>query len=114
MSNLSYRTPLILKLAKKLGIDLNSVTGSGLNGKIRKVDLVSPGKTNVSAVQSHTNTNVYLSPKNHFELIVTKYFVINNSSSAEIGLLFLLESSLILGTMLFHSLGDLELGAFAA
>jgi pyruvate dehydrogenase E2 component (dihydrolipoamide acetyltransferase) len=62
MSNLSYRTPLILKLAKKLGIDLNSVTGSGLNGKIRKVDLVSPGKTNVSAVQSHTNTNVYLTP----------------------------------------------------
>jgi 2-oxoglutarate dehydrogenase E2 component (dihydrolipoamide succinyltransferase) len=58
MSNLSYRTPLILKLAKKLGIELNSVTGSGLNGKIRKVDLISPGKANVSAAQSHTNTSV--------------------------------------------------------
>ena len=72
MSNSIYNTPLILKLAQKLGIDLSSIVGSGLNGKIRKVDLVSPGKSKISAVQQHANTNVYLTP------LIKKYAALKN------------------------------------
>jgi 2-oxoglutarate dehydrogenase E2 component (dihydrolipoamide succinyltransferase) len=72
MSNSIYSTPLILKLAKKLGVDLSSMIGTGLNGRIRKVDLVSPGKSKITSVQQHVNNNIYLTP------LIKKYAALKN------------------------------------
>jgi 2-oxoglutarate dehydrogenase E2 component (dihydrolipoamide succinyltransferase) len=41
-SNAGYVTPLVRKLANEKGIDLNSVSGTGVGGRIRKQDLVTP------------------------------------------------------------------------
>lgn len=38
-----YVTPLVRKLANERGIDLASISGTGVGGRIRKQDLVSPG-----------------------------------------------------------------------
>jgi len=62
MTNSIYHPPLIIKLAKKLNIDLTTIKGSGLNGKIRKVDLVDTKfkKNNTSTAFSVSDT--YLTP----------------------------------------------------
>jgi pyruvate dehydrogenase E2 component (dihydrolipoamide acetyltransferase) len=40
-SNAGYVTPLVRKLANEKGIDLSSITGSGVGGRIRKEDVLS-------------------------------------------------------------------------
>lgn len=40
-SNAGYLTPLVRKLAKKRGVDLATVTGTGVGGRIRKQDVLS-------------------------------------------------------------------------
>jgi 2-oxoglutarate dehydrogenase E2 component (dihydrolipoamide succinyltransferase) len=62
MSENAYNTPLIVKLARKLNINLSTIKGSGLNGKIRKVDLVGTTKSKVISNQVQSNANVYLTP----------------------------------------------------
>ena len=62
MSENAYNTPLIIKLARKLNINLSTIKGSGLHGKIRKVDLVGTSKTKVISNQVQSNSNVYLTP----------------------------------------------------
>ena len=62
MSENVYNTPLIVKLARKLNINLATIKGSGLHGKIRKVDLVGNSKSKVVSSQVQTNSNVYLTP----------------------------------------------------
>jgi 2-oxoglutarate dehydrogenase E2 component (dihydrolipoamide succinyltransferase) len=62
MSENAYNTPLIVKLARKLNINLTTIKGSGLHGKIRKVDLVGTSKTKVISNQVQSNSNVYLTP----------------------------------------------------
>ena len=62
MSENIYNTPLIVKLARKLNINLATIKGSGLHGKIRKVDLVGNSKSKVVSSQVQTNSNVYLTP----------------------------------------------------
>lgn len=57
-----YNTPLIIKLARKLNVNLSTIKGSGLHGKIRKVDLVGTSKTKVISNQVQSNSNVYLTP----------------------------------------------------
>ena len=57
-----YNTPLIIKLARKLNINLSTIKGSGLHGKIRKVDLVGTTKSKVISNQVQSNSNVYLTP----------------------------------------------------
>jgi 2-oxoglutarate dehydrogenase E2 component (dihydrolipoamide succinyltransferase) len=42
-SDASYVTPLVRKLANENGVDLNSVTGTGVGGRIRKEDVLSAG-----------------------------------------------------------------------
>ena len=42
VSNAGYVTPLVRKLANERGIDLTTVSGSGVGGRIRKEDLASP------------------------------------------------------------------------
>ena len=62
MSENTYNTPLIIKLARKLNINLSTIKGSGLHGKIRKVDLVGNTKSKVISNQVQSNSNVYLTP----------------------------------------------------
>jgi pyruvate dehydrogenase E2 component (dihydrolipoamide acetyltransferase) len=62
MSENVYNTPLIVKLARKLNINLSTIKGSGLHGKIRKVDLVGTTKSKVISNQVQSNANVYLTP----------------------------------------------------
>ena len=62
MSENTYNTPLIIKLARKLNINLSTIKGSGLHGKIRKVDLVGTTKSKVISNQVQSNSNVYLTP----------------------------------------------------
>ncbi len=57
-----YNTPLIIKLARKLNVNLATIKGSGLHGKIRKVDLVGTTKSKVISNQIQSNSNVYLTP----------------------------------------------------
>ena len=55
-SDASYVTPLVRKLASETGVDLNSVSGTGVGGRIRKDDVLasaaSPTSTPVAAVTS--------------------------------------------------------------
>ncbi|MDG2497064.1 MAG: 2-oxo acid dehydrogenase subunit E2 [Aquiluna sp.] len=39
----SYVTPIVRKLAAEMGVDLQTVRGTGVGGRIRKEDLLSPG-----------------------------------------------------------------------
>lgn len=47
--NLPYVTPLVRKLADKHGIDLNSISGSGVGGRIRKQDVLAAAEGGVAA-----------------------------------------------------------------
>jgi len=55
-SDASYVTPLVRKLASETGVDLNSVSGTGVGGRIRKDDVLasaaSPTSTPVAGVTS--------------------------------------------------------------
>jgi len=42
-SDASYVTPLVRKLANETGVDLNSVAGTGVGGRIRKEDVLAAG-----------------------------------------------------------------------
>jgi len=44
-----YFTPLVRKLAHEKGIDLSTVTGSGVGGRIRKEDLIAAANENAAA-----------------------------------------------------------------
>ena len=48
-SDPSYVTPIVRKLAAEMNIDLSSVRGTGVGGRIRKEDLTSPAVTASSA-----------------------------------------------------------------
>ncbi len=60
-SDATYVTPLVRKLANDNGIDLNSVSGTGVGGRIRKEDVLaaatSPSATFASATPAATASN---------------------------------------------------------
>ena len=45
----AYVTPIVRKLANDLGVNLSSVRGTGIGGRIRKEDVVSAQTTNIAA-----------------------------------------------------------------
>ena len=47
--NSSYVTPLVRKLAKKEGVDLSALTGTGVGGRIRKQDVLAAAEQQKSA-----------------------------------------------------------------
>ncbi|MCU1546848.1 MAG: sucB, partial [Homoserinimonas sp.] len=49
-SNAGYVTPLVRKLANEKGIDLATITGTGVGGRIRKQDLIDAAVASESAV----------------------------------------------------------------
>ena len=55
--NLPYVTPLVRKLADKHGVDLNTVTGTGVGGRIRKQDvLAAAGEGDAPAAQAQSGS----------------------------------------------------------
>ncbi len=50
--NVPYVTPLVRKLADKHGVDLNSVEGTGVGGRIRKQDVLAAAKGDSAAAES--------------------------------------------------------------
>ncbi|MCY7326296.1 MAG: 2-oxo acid dehydrogenase subunit E2, partial [Microbacteriaceae bacterium] len=48
-SNAGYVTPLVRKLANELGVDLGSLTGTGVGGRIRKEDVVAASSAKAAA-----------------------------------------------------------------
>ena len=56
-SDASYVTPLVRKLASETGVDLNSISGTGVGGRIRKDDVLASVSNPASApVVATTNT----------------------------------------------------------
>ncbi|CAN5154151.1 hypothetical protein BH09ACT1_BH09ACT1_16090 [soil metagenome] len=51
-SNAGYVTPLVRKLANEKGIDLASITGSGVGGRIRKEDLLAAAESAPAAAEA--------------------------------------------------------------
>ncbi|WP_066589062.1 2-oxoglutarate dehydrogenase, E2 component, dihydrolipoamide succinyltransferase [Corynebacterium provencense] len=52
--NLPYVTPLVRKLAEKHGVDLSTVTGSGVGGRIRKQDVLAAAEAASGSTGSTT------------------------------------------------------------
>uniref|UniRef100_UPI00211E0E9E 2-oxoglutarate dehydrogenase, E2 component, dihydrolipoamide succinyltransferase n=1 Tax=Corynebacterium cystitidis TaxID=35757 RepID=UPI00211E0E9E len=50
--NVPYVTPLVRKLADKHGVDLNSIEGTGVGGRIRKQDVLAAAKDDSAASES--------------------------------------------------------------
>lgn len=53
-SNAGYVTPLVRKLANDSGVDLSSVTGTGVGGRIRREDVLAAQKPEASATPAAT------------------------------------------------------------
>ncbi|MET3768155.1 2-oxoglutarate dehydrogenase E2 component (dihydrolipoamide succinyltransferase) [Marisediminicola sp. UYEF4] len=60
-SNAGYVTPLVRKLANERGVDLASLTGTGVGGRIRKEDVVAASSTE-AAVPAEASATVEVSP----------------------------------------------------
>jgi pyruvate dehydrogenase E2 component (dihydrolipoamide acetyltransferase) len=50
-SEAGYVTPLVRKLAKEHGVDLNSITGSGVGGRVRKQDVMAAAEEAKAAAE---------------------------------------------------------------
>jgi len=46
-ANDSFTTPIVRKLAKEQGVDLSQIKGTGVNGRVRKDDVLNVAKSNV-------------------------------------------------------------------
>ena len=60
----AYVTPIVRKLAAELGVDLATVRGSGVGGRIRKEDVMAavPARTTVAATPAFQNSSNVASP----------------------------------------------------
>ena len=47
-ANDSFTTPIVRKLAKEQGVDLSKIKGTGVNGRVRKDDVLNVAKSNVA------------------------------------------------------------------
>jgi pyruvate dehydrogenase E2 component (dihydrolipoamide acetyltransferase) len=47
-ANNSFTTPIVRKLAKEQGVDLSQIKGTGINGRVRKDDVLNVAKSNVA------------------------------------------------------------------
>jgi len=92
-ANPGYVTPLVRKLANEKGIDLSTIVGSGVGGRIRKEDVLSaatepakaPAATAVSAAAPETSplrgTSV---PMSRLRKVIAERAVISMQSSAQL------------------------------
>ena len=59
----TYVTPLVRKLASEHGVDLNSVTGTGIGGRIRKSDVLAAAESARAAAAAATPAPVAAAPE---------------------------------------------------
>jgi 2-oxoglutarate dehydrogenase E2 component (dihydrolipoamide succinyltransferase) len=90
-SNAGYVTPLVRKLAHEKGIDLNSVSGTGVGGRIRKEDLVAPAAaeapSSVAAAPAPLETSPLRGttvPMSRLRKVIAERAVISMQSSAQL------------------------------
>jgi 2-oxoglutarate dehydrogenase E2 component (dihydrolipoamide succinyltransferase) len=62
VANAGYVTPLVRKLANERGIDLSTVTGSGVGGRIRKEDLTAAPAEAAPTAETSAPATVEISP----------------------------------------------------
>ena len=92
-ANAGYVTPLVRKLANEKGIDLSSISGTGVGGRIRKQDLldsgskasslgaVSPGKAAQAEVSPLRGTTV---PMSRLRRVIAERAVASMQASAQL------------------------------
>jgi 2-oxoglutarate dehydrogenase E2 component (dihydrolipoamide succinyltransferase) len=90
-SNAGYVTPLVRKLANEKGIDLSSVSGTGVGGRIRKQDLVSAAvaeaPTAAAAAPAPLETSPLRGttvPMSRLRKVIAERAVISMQSSAQL------------------------------
>jgi 2-oxoglutarate dehydrogenase E2 component (dihydrolipoamide succinyltransferase) len=90
-SNAGYVTPLVRKLANEKGIDLSSVSGTGVGGRIRKQDLVSPAAAEAPAAVAAAPAPLETSPlrgttvpMSRLRKVIAERAVISMQSSAQL------------------------------
>ena len=88
-SNAGYLTPLVRKLAKKRGVDLATVTGTGVGGRIRKQDVLSAATASAESaapvkaisVSALRGTSV---PMSRLRKVIAERAVISMQNSAQL------------------------------
>jgi pyruvate dehydrogenase E2 component (dihydrolipoamide acetyltransferase) len=88
-----YVTPIVRKLARERGIDLSTITGTGVGGRIRKQDILDAPVPVVSAEESSSPAHVALEvsplrgtsvPMSRLRKVVAERAVISMQSSAQL------------------------------
>jgi 2-oxoglutarate dehydrogenase E2 component (dihydrolipoamide succinyltransferase) len=89
-SNTGYVTPIVRKLANEQGVDLSSVTGTGVGGRIRKQDILSaqapaeaaaPAAAPVAEVSPLRGTT---QPMSRLRKVIAERAVVSMQSSAQL------------------------------
>lgn len=91
MSTAGYVTPLVRKLANDSGIDLTTISGSGVGGRIRKQDVLSAATGSPSAGASPVSKTLETSPlrgttvpMSRLRKVVAERAVVSMQSSAQL------------------------------
>ena len=83
-----YVTPIVRKLANKAGVDLSTITGTGVGGRIRKQDIASAGSaasaTAAAPVIEVSPLRGTTQPMSRLRKVVAERAVISMQSSAQL------------------------------
>ncbi|AXE54605.1 2-oxo acid dehydrogenase subunit E2 [Aurantimicrobium sp. MWH-Uga1] len=88
-SNAGYVTPIVRKLANENGVDLNSIVGTGIGGRIRKEDVLSARSGSAPAAKTRTPLEVSplrgtTVPMSRLRKVVAERAVISMQSTAQL------------------------------
>jgi pyruvate dehydrogenase E2 component (dihydrolipoamide acetyltransferase) len=80
-----YITPIVRKLANEAGVDLSTVTGTGVGGRIRKQDIASATSTSAAAPQVEVSPlRGSTQPMSRLRKVVAERAVISMQTSAQL------------------------------
>lgn len=88
-SNAGYVTPIVRKLANENGVDLNTVVGTGIGGRIRKEDVLAARGGSAAVVKARTPLEVSplrgtTVPMSRLRKVVAERAVISMQSTAQL------------------------------
>jgi pyruvate dehydrogenase E2 component (dihydrolipoamide acetyltransferase) len=90
-SNAGYVTPIVRKLAHEQGVDLSSVTGTGVGGRIRKQDILEAHVPGAAVQAPESKKSIEISPlrgttqpMSRLRKVVAERAVISMQSSAQL------------------------------
>ena len=88
-ANAGYVTPIVRKLANENGVDINSVVGTGIGGRIRKEDVLSAKGGSAPAAKKRTPLSVSplrgtTVPMTRLRKVVAERAVISMNSTAQL------------------------------